>query len=196
MTLRRVIIWTSLAFLLSPALPAGAQEQPPAAAPQLQPGYVEVPAERGERSGPAAPAPPSDPDLERARAAARGAGEGAPKEEKVDEGLERARAAARAAEPRLQGVERERQQSRKSAGRSGGTDCLSAREARNAILSKRAVTLSEALRVAREAWAGEVIDYKLCTFDGSLAYDLTLLNGDGKVARVRIAADGKLLGVR
>ncbi|PZQ16962.1 MAG: hypothetical protein DI565_06115 [Ancylobacter novellus] len=96
-----------------------------------------------------------------------------------DEGLERARAAARAADP------------------SGGRDCLSAREARGAIAAKRAVSLAQALRTARGAWDGDVIDYKLCTFNGALAYELTLLNDGGRVARVRIeAASGKLMGVR
>ncbi|MFL1877176.1 PepSY domain-containing protein, partial [Hansschlegelia beijingensis] len=68
---------------------------------------------------------------------------------------------------------------------------------RRAIIAKRAVPLSQAVRSAREAWSGEVIDYRLCTYAGSLAYELTLLNADGKVARVRVdAADGHLLGVR
>jgi len=59
------------------------------------------------------------------------------------------------------------------------------------------VTLAQAVRSARDAWSGEVIDYRLCTYGESLAYELTLLNTDGKVARVRVdAADGHLLGVR
>lgn len=114
-----------------------------------------------------------------------------------DADLDRARAAARAADPRLQGLEKARAAARKAADQNGAKDCLSAREARSAILAKRAVTLSQALRAARDAWDGEVIDYKLCTFDGVLAYDLTLLNGGGRVARVRVgAADGKLVNVR
>ncbi|MDR4308389.1 hypothetical protein IHQ68_17355 [Chelatococcus sambhunathii] len=111
--------------------------------------------------------------------------------------LDRARAAARAADPRLQGLEKAREAARKAQDQNGAKDCLSAKEARGAILAKKAVTLSQALRAARDAWDGEVIDYKLCTFDGVLAYDLTLLNGDGRVARVRVgAADGKLVNVR
>ncbi len=111
--------------------------------------------------------------------------------------LERARAAARAADPRLQGLEKAREAARKSQDQNGAKDCLSAKEARSAILAKKAVTLSQALRAARDAWDGEVIDYKLCTFEGVLAYDLTLLNGDGRVARVRVgASDGKLVNVR
>ncbi|WP_020179051.1 hypothetical protein [Methylopila sp. M107] len=114
-----------------------------------------------------------------------------------DEGLARARAAARAADPRLEGLEKAREAARKAADQSGAKGCLSAREARGAVLAKRVVTLSQALRAARDAWDGEVIDYKLCTFDGVLAYDLTLLNGGGRVARVRVgAADGKLVNVR
>ncbi|GLK56302.1 hypothetical protein JOD31_002338 [Methylopila capsulata] len=76
-------------------------------------------------------------------------------------------------------------------------ECLSAREARGAIGSKRAVTLAQAARAAREAWDGEVIDYKLCDVGGLLTYDLTLLNADGKVARARVdAGTGKLVNVR
>lgn len=78
----------------------------------------------------------------------------------------------------------------------GGVDCLNARDARRAVVEKRAVRLMQALRTARDAWDGEVIDYRLCTYDGRLAYDLTLLAADGRVARVRVAADGKLIGVR
>ncbi|MET0313203.1 MAG: hypothetical protein ABW275_02300 [Hansschlegelia sp.] len=80
---------------------------------------------------------------------------------------------------------------------SGGVDCLNAREARRAIVEKRAVTLAQAVRTARDAWPGEVIDYRLCTYDGRIAYELTLLADDGRVARVRVSAsDGALLGVR
>lgn len=116
--------------------------------------------------------------------------------EKDDDGLERARAAARAADPRLQGLERARAAAR-AADQSGGKDCMSAREARGAIRANRAVTLVKAMQAAREAWNGEVIDYKLCTYDGALAYELTLLNADGRVARVRVeAANGRFVGVR
>ncbi|MFC7053800.1 PepSY domain-containing protein [Hansschlegelia quercus] len=80
---------------------------------------------------------------------------------------------------------------------SGGVDCLNGREARRAIAEKRAVTLAQALRTARDAWPGEVIDYRLCTYDGRVAYELTLLADDGRVGRVRVSAsDGALLGVR
>lgn len=129
---------------------------------------------------------------DRARAEGKGA------DGKNDDDLERARAAARAADPRLQGIEKAREAARSAdPGAGGGRDCLSAREARGAIADKRAVTLAHALRTARDAWDGEVIDYRLCTFDDSLAYDLTLLNSDGRVARVRVnAASGKLVGVR
>lgn len=138
-------------------------------------------------------------DLERARQAARAAGDGssaaaAPNDK--DDDLQRAREAARAADPRLLGIERSRESARTPDHSGGGKDCLSGREARGAITAKRAVTLVQAMRTARTAWEGEVIDYRLCTFDGALAYDLTLLNTEGKVARVRVDADGKLLGVR
>ena len=53
------------------------------------------------------------------------------------------------------------------------------------------------MRSAKGASDGEVIDYRLCTYDGSLAYELILLNAEGKGVRARIdAANGKLLGVR
>ncbi|WP_271168160.1 PepSY domain-containing protein [Hansschlegelia plantiphila] len=100
------------------------------------------------------------------------------------------------ADPRFQGLERARAAAR-GADPGGGVDCLSARDARSATLQKRAVSLAEAVRVARDAWDGEVIDYKLCTYDGRLAYELTLLNTNGRVARVRVdASNGKLVGVR
>ncbi|MBB3971950.1 PepSY domain-containing protein [Hansschlegelia beijingensis] len=128
-------------------------------------------------------------DIDRARAAARAS-------ETPGDDLDRARAAARAASPWFQGLERSRALAR-GGDPTGGTDCLSGRDARRAIIAKRAVPLSQAVRSAREAWSGEVIDYRLCTYAGSLAYELTLLNADGKVARVRVdAADGHLLGVR
>ena len=42
-----------------------------------------------------------------------------------------------------------------------------------------------------------MIDYKLCSVQGLLTYDLTLLNSDGKVARARIdAGTGKLMTVK
>ncbi|RXF75439.1 PepSY domain-containing protein [Hansschlegelia zhihuaiae] len=136
-----------------------------------------------------APPGPKDADGESRSAA--------PADDKeAEDEIERARAAARAADPRLQGLERARAAAR-AADSSGGKDCLSAREARGAIRANRAVTLVKAMRAAREAWDGEVIDYKLCTYDGALAYELTLLNTDGRVARVRVeAANGKLVGVR
>lgn len=128
-------------------------------------------------------------DIDRARAAARAS-------ETPGDDLDRARAAARAANPRFEGLERSRALAR-GGDPTGGIDCLSARDARRAIIAKRAVTLAQAVRTARDAWSGEVIDYRLCTYGGSLAYELTLLNPDGKVARVRIdAADGHLVGVR
>jgi uncharacterized membrane protein YkoI len=151
-----------------------------------QPG--DKPTEKFLRAVPSGP--PDGPDeLQRARDAARAA---TPREAEDDDGLKRAREAAKAADPKqLPAV-------RKSAPdepRSGA--CLSGRDARGAIRAKRAVTLSIAARAARDAWDGELIDYKLCDFGGALAYELTLLNPDGKVARVRVdAANGKLLGVR
>lgn len=171
----------ALAIVLAPA-PAVAQDRPMLApagqgrsGPSSEPAADPPPAPRRDESGPREETPAEADDREQ---------------------LERARAAARAADPRLQGIERARAAAR-SVDAGGGKDCMSARDARGAIAAKRAVSLSQALRTARGAWDGEVIDYRLCTFDGSLAYDLTLLNDDGRVARVRVeAASGKLVGVR
>lgn len=169
--------------------PAGQSDADPSdaggrpAPPGPQPGVVVVPA------GDAAGLPSDEAQRERARAAARAAPEdgGAPD----GEGKR-----SRDGDPRLSGLEKAREAARK-ADTGGGKDCMSSREARGAIVAKRVVTLSQALRTARDAWNGEVIDYKLCTFDGALAYDLVLLNREGRVARVRVgAADGKLVGVR
>lgn len=180
--------------LVSPALaeepalgaaPAGrtAADPPPAGGPAAedrapQPGFAPAVEQRTD-----------DQDRPRAREAART--EGGDRDDELD----RARAAARAADPRMIGLERARAAARNAT--PDGHDCLSARDARTAIAAKRAVNLSRALKTARDAWDGEVIDYKLCTFDGMLAYDLTLLSPEGRVARVRVgAADGKLVGVR
>jgi uncharacterized membrane protein YkoI len=174
-------MWLIAAFVLGVAArPAAAQDRP-VLAPAIQPA--------ADSGGPG--------DLERAREAARAAAVD-PKDERdgKDDDLQRAREAARAADPRLLGIERSRESARDPDHSGGGKDCMSAREARGAITAKRAVTLVQAVRTARSAWDGEVIDYRLCTFDGALAYDLTLLNTEGKVARVRVDADGRLLGVR
>ncbi|MFC3692019.1 PepSY domain-containing protein [Chenggangzhangella methanolivorans] len=159
---------------------AAAQDKPVLAPPGQGPSGPQEPA--------GAPGKPQDEGVEKARAAAKSA------DPEDEEQLDRARAAARAADPRPD-LDRARDAAR--AADPGGKDCMSARDARGAIAQKRAVSLSQALRTARGAWDGEVIDYKLCTFDGALAYDLTLLNDDGRVARVRVeAVSGKLVGVR
>ena len=173
------LTWLTAALLLGAAAhPASGQDRP-VLAPAIQPVADD------DRSD----------GLERAREAARAASPDPKRDADKDDDLQRARDAARAADPRLLGIERSRESARAS-DHSGGKDCLSAREARGAITAKRAVTLVQAVRTARTAWDGEVIDYRLCVFDGALAYDLTLLNLEGKVARVRVDADGRLLGVR
>lgn len=177
----RFIAAALTAFLSLGAAPAAVLAEdgprPPAAAPAGEPAGVRTP----DRS--------DDAGLERARAAARAADHGS-------NDLDRARAAARATDSRFEGLEKAREAVR-TADPGGGVDCLSAREARGAISQKKAIPLAQAVRAARDAWDGEVIDYRLCTYDGRLAYDLTLLNDDGKVARARVEAlDGKLVGVR
>lgn len=187
-------------------LPAGADDQPT----RSPPGRTAAdPPSEGGRPDEAAPQPgvvvvptadkgTDEQQLEAARAAARAAadrGDGKGGDGK-NEDLERARAAARAADPGRPDPEKKRRDPADK-GDGSGKDCMSARDARGAIVAKRVVTLAQALRTARDAWNGEVIDYKLCSFDGLLAYDLTLLSPDGRVARVRVgAADGKLVGVR
>jgi uncharacterized membrane protein YkoI len=205
MNWRLFIAWGALAALAAATTSALAQEgavlvvqnggpfdmpQPMVPIDRAPPPAVEPPPPNVEAQArePGANRPGRDDreGLERARAAARAAGEG-------QDDLDRARAAARAADPPRSPPPT----APRSPGAIGGKDCLSGREARGAISDKRAVTLSQAVRSAREAWDGEVIDYKLCTYDGALAYELTLLNGDGKVARVRVeAVNGKLVGVR
>lgn len=171
----RLIALAAVLMSMLATAPAVAQDRPMTAPPGQGP------------SGPVDRPPPQDDG--KAQAAAR------TPDRETDAELERARDAARAAEPRPKGIEKAREAAR--AADPGGVDCMSARDARGVIAAKRAVSLSQALRTARGAWDGEVIDYKLCTFDGALAYDLTLLNEDGRVARVRIeAASGKLVGVR
>ena len=177
--------------------PAGQTDADPSdaggrpAPPGPQPGVVIVPAI--DATG-AADASSDEVRRERARAAARAAPENGPGPPQGEP--RRVPDAAKESDPRLSGLEKAREAARK-AEPAGGKDCLSSRDARGAIGAKRVITLSQALKTARDAWNGEVIDYKLCTFDGALAYDLTLLSREGRVARVRVgAADGKLVGVR
>jgi uncharacterized membrane protein YkoI len=188
---------TALLLLLGAAGAATAQDRPAVAPPAPS---NETP--RGPNEGrPVVVAPGGSPAVllapsERKDAGGEARSAARADDKETDDEIERARAAARAADPRLQGLERARAAAR-AADSSGGKDCLSAREARGAIRDNRAVTLVKAMRAAREAWDGEVIDYKLCTYDGALAYELTLLNTEGRVARVRVeAANGKLVGVR
>jgi uncharacterized membrane protein YkoI len=75
--------------------------------------------------------------------------------------------------------------------------CLSPAEGRRALARTDAVSLAEAARVARGSAPGEVVDYKICRGDGAYSYVLTILGGNGKVARAWIdASSGKLLSVK
>ncbi|MCW5691836.1 MAG: hypothetical protein KIT48_05680 [Pseudolabrys sp.] len=73
--------------------------------------------------------------------------------------------------------------------------CLNKAEQREAIASREAIPLAEAIRAMRgRGHHGEVVRASLCRRDGRLVYELTVLARSGKVIRAKIdAADGRPL---
>lgn len=83
-----------------------------------------------------------------------------------------------------------------SGGAYGGGACLSVADGRRVLQSSGAITLGEAVKVARDSTPGEIVDYKICPAASGYSYVLTILGGGGKVARAWVdAASGKLLSV-
>ena len=74
--------------------------------------------------------------------------------------------------------------------------CLSAGEARSAVQSGQAVSLSKLLRKIQKATGGEIVPPpKLCKQGGSLFYKVNVLAPNGKVKQVTVdAASGNLVG--
>jgi uncharacterized membrane protein YkoI len=76
-------------------------------------------------------------------------------------------------------------------------DCLPMRQARDLVRSGDAIPLAAAMRAARGAAPGEMIDGKLCRNGPSLQYIVTILGPEGRVVRVTLdAKSGGVLGVR
>jgi uncharacterized membrane protein YkoI len=76
-------------------------------------------------------------------------------------------------------------------------DCLPTRQARDLIRSGDAIPLAAAMRAARGAAPGEMIDGKLCRGGQGLQYVVTILGPEGRVVRVTVdAKTGSVLGAR
>ena len=72
-------------------------------------------------------------------------------------------------------------------------DCLDQKERRAESESGRVVRLDAALRAARSKMPGTLVRARLCRGNDGLVYVLTVLAGDGKVARLTVdAAKGTL----
>jgi uncharacterized membrane protein YkoI len=76
-------------------------------------------------------------------------------------------------------------------------DCLPMRQARDLVRSGDAIPLAAAMRAARDAAPGEMIDGKLCRGGSGLQYIVTILGPEGRVVRVTVdAKSGSVLGAR
>jgi uncharacterized membrane protein YkoI len=76
-------------------------------------------------------------------------------------------------------------------------DCLAMREARALIEAGEVIPLAAALRSARGAVAGEMIDGRLCRNAGGYQYLVTFLGPEGRVVRVSVdARSGTVQGIR
>jgi uncharacterized membrane protein YkoI len=75
--------------------------------------------------------------------------------------------------------------------------CLNKEAQREAVASRQAVALAQALRAARVKHKGELVRARLCRRPNGLVYVLTLLPRNGKVTRAFVdAASGQLVGSR
>lgn len=74
--------------------------------------------------------------------------------------------------------------------------CLSARDARAAVQSGEAMSLSKMLGRIRSAAGGEIVPPpKLCRQGSSLVYVVNVLSPDGQVTKVTVdAASGSIIG--
>jgi uncharacterized membrane protein YkoI len=73
--------------------------------------------------------------------------------------------------------------------------CLDQRERRAEAESGKLIRLAAAMRVARARMPGTVVQARLCQAPDGLAYVLTVLAHDGKVARITVdAVKGTLVG--
>jgi uncharacterized membrane protein YkoI len=75
--------------------------------------------------------------------------------------------------------------------------CLNQKERRAAIESGKLVRLAAAIHTAKKRMPGTVVRARLCREADGLAYVLTMLARDGKVARLTVdATKGTLIGQR
>ena len=81
-----------------------------------------------------------------------------------------------------------------TAGALAADRCLTPNEQKARTASHSVVPLSRAMRAVRPR--GEVVRARLCEQSGRLVYVLTVLAGDGKVARTSVdAGNGTVIGV-
>ena len=75
-------------------------------------------------------------------------------------------------------------------------NCMSDRDARSAVQSGDAVSLSKMIKRIKSATGGEIVPTpKLCKQGGRLVYIVDVLTPDGKVTKLTVdAASGNILG--
>jgi uncharacterized membrane protein YkoI len=84
-----------------------------------------------------------------------------------------------------------------AASASAKADCLPMASARPLVKAGQVIPIMAALRAARDAARGEVIDGRLCQSGSGYQYVVTFLASDGRVARVSVDAQtGRVAGVR
>jgi uncharacterized membrane protein YkoI len=75
--------------------------------------------------------------------------------------------------------------------------CLDQKERQTAEESGKVIHLAAAIRAVRKRAPGTLVQARLCRGKDGLVYVLTVLAGDGKVARLTVdAAKGTLMGQR
>lgn len=76
-------------------------------------------------------------------------------------------------------------------------DCLPMASARPLVKAGQVIPIMGAIRAARDAARGEVIDGRFCESGGGYQYVVTFLASDGRVVRVSVDAQtGRVTGVR
>ena len=74
--------------------------------------------------------------------------------------------------------------------------CLNAKERKAALATHHFVSLGKVMRQIRVRYPGDIVRVALCHYGQSLAYVLTVLPRNGKVAQASIdAGSGALIGI-
>ena len=74
--------------------------------------------------------------------------------------------------------------------------CLNAKERKAALATHHVVSLGKVIRQVKAHYPGDVVRVRLCRVGPNLAYVLTVLPRNGKVAQASIdAGSGALIGV-